>query len=56
MEVVRVEHLTKIYGHGDAQTVGLIDANLSVNSGELVALRSEQLGQDSPADGDLLYQ
>ena len=38
MEVVRVEHLTKIYGRGDAQTVALIDANLSVHSGELVAL------------------
>jgi len=38
MEVVRVEHLTKIYGQGDAQTVALIDANLSVHSGELVAL------------------
>lgn len=38
MEVVRVEHLTKIYGQGDAQTLALFDANLSVNSGELVAL------------------
>jgi len=38
MEVVRVEHLTKIYGRGDAQTVALIDANLSVHSGELAVL------------------
>jgi putative ABC transport system ATP-binding protein len=38
MEVVRVENLTKIYGRGDAQTLALIDANLSVQSGELVAL------------------
>ncbi len=38
MEVERVEHLTKIYGHGDAQTVALIDANLSVHSGELAVL------------------
>ena len=38
MEVVRVETLTKIYGRGDAQTLALIDANLSVQSGELVAL------------------
>jgi len=37
-EVVRVENLTKIYGRGDAQTVALIDANLSVQKGELVAL------------------
>lgn len=52
MEVVCVEHLTKIYGHGDPQTVGLIDANLSVNNGELVALLGPRLGQDNPADGD----
>jgi len=38
MEVVRVENLTKIYGRGDAQTLALIDANLSVESGELIAL------------------
>lgn len=38
MEVVRVENLTKIYGRGDAQTLALIDANLSVQSGELIAL------------------
>ena len=38
MEVVRIENLTKIYGHGDAQTVALVDANLSVLTGELVAL------------------
>jgi putative ABC transport system ATP-binding protein len=38
MEVVRVENLTKVYGRGDAQTLALIDANLSVQSGELVAL------------------
>ena len=38
MEVVRIENLTKIYGRGDAQTLALIDANLSVQSGELVAL------------------
>jgi len=38
MEVVRVENLTKIYGRGDAQTVALVDANLSVQKSELVAL------------------
>jgi len=38
MEVVRIENLTKIYGKGDAQTVALVDANLSVARGELVAL------------------
>jgi putative ABC transport system ATP-binding protein len=38
MEVVRVENLTKIYGRGDAQTLALVDANLSVQKGELVAL------------------
>jgi putative ABC transport system ATP-binding protein len=38
MGVVRVENLTKIYGQGDAQTVALVDANLDVEQGELVAL------------------
>ncbi len=38
MEVVRVENLTKIYGRGDAQTLALVDASLSVQKGELVAL------------------
>ena len=38
MEVVRVENVTKIYGRGDAQTLALVDANLSVQKGELVAL------------------
>lgn len=38
MEVVRVENLTKVYGRGDAQTLALIDANLQVEQGELVAL------------------
>jgi putative ABC transport system ATP-binding protein len=38
MEVVRVENLTKIYGRGDAQTVALVDANLSVQKGELLAI------------------
>lgn len=38
MEVVRIENLTKVYGRGDAQTLALIDANLSVEGGELVAL------------------
>ena len=37
-EVVRIDNLTKIYGRGDAQTVALVDANLSVQRGELVAL------------------
>jgi putative ABC transport system ATP-binding protein len=38
MEVVRVENLSKVYGRGDAQTLALVDANLSVKQGELVAL------------------
>ncbi|PSH02689.1 MAG: ABC transporter [Acidobacteria bacterium] len=38
MEVVRVDNLTKVYGRGDTQTVALVDANLRVQQGELVAL------------------
>jgi putative ABC transport system ATP-binding protein len=38
MGVVRIENLTKIYGRGDAQTVALVNANLNVEQGELVAI------------------
>jgi len=37
MEVVRIENLSKVYGKGDAQTLALTDATLSVERGELVA-------------------
>lgn len=37
-EVVKIEKLTKVYGKGDTQTVALIDADLTVKQGELVAL------------------
>jgi putative ABC transport system ATP-binding protein len=37
-EVVKVEKLTKIYGKGDTQTFALVDADLTVKQGELVAL------------------
>jgi putative ABC transport system ATP-binding protein len=38
MGAVNIERLTKVYGTGEAQTVALVDANLAVSSGELVAL------------------
>lgn len=38
MEAVRIEKLTKVYGAGDTETVALIDADLTVQRGELVAL------------------
>jgi putative ABC transport system ATP-binding protein len=38
MDAVNIQRLTKIYGAGDTRTVALVDANLTVARGELVAL------------------
>jgi len=38
MEVVRIEHLTKVYGSGHTAVTALRDASLSTGRGELVAV------------------
>lgn len=38
MEILKVEHLSKVYGTGDAQVVALNDVSFSVNKGEFVAI------------------
>jgi len=38
MDAVKVDRLTKVYGSGDTETVALVDADLTVRRGELVAL------------------
>ncbi len=38
MEILRTEHLTKIYGRDDNQVIAVKDANLSVAKGEFVAI------------------
>ncbi|GIQ67194.1 ABC transporter ATP-binding protein [Xylanibacillus composti] len=38
MEILRVEHLTKVYGKGDTQVRALDDVSFSVNKGEFVAI------------------
>ena len=38
MEILRTEHLCKIYGEGSNQITAVIDANLSVAQGEFVAI------------------
>ena len=38
MELLRVEHLSKIYGQGQNQVKALDDVSLSVNKGEFVAI------------------
>ena len=38
MEVLRVEHLSKVYGQGDTKVVALDDVSFSVNKGEFVAI------------------
>ncbi|MCM1552512.1 MAG: ABC transporter ATP-binding protein [Butyrivibrio sp.] len=38
MEILRTEHLTKVYGKGDNEILAVNDANLSVAKGEFVAI------------------
>ncbi len=38
MEILKVEHLTKIYGKGEASVVALNDVSFSVEKGEFVAI------------------
>ncbi len=38
MEIVRLEHVTKIYGEGDTRVWGLDDVNLTIQKGEIVAV------------------
>lgn len=38
MEILRVEHLSKIYGKGGAQVIALNDVSFSVQKGEFVAI------------------
>ena len=38
MEILKVEHLTKVYGEGANQTKALDDVSFSVNKGEFVAI------------------
>lgn len=38
MEILRVEHLTKVYGKGENQVKALNDVSFSVNKGEFVAI------------------
>ncbi len=38
MDIVRLEHVTKIYGEGDTRVWGLDDVNLTIQKGETVAV------------------
>ena len=38
MEILRVEHVKKTYGHGENQVEALKDVNLSVNKGEFITI------------------
>lgn len=38
MEILKVEHLTKVYGKGENQVVAINDVSFSVNKGEFLAI------------------
>lgn len=65
MEIVKVEHVTKIYGEGNTRVWALDDVNLTVNKGEIVAVvgasgsgKSTLLhvmgGVDTPNEGNVI--
>ena len=65
MEIVKMEHVTKIYGEGNTRVWALDDVNLTVNNGEIVAVvgasgsgKSTLLhvmgGVDTPNEGNVI--
>ena len=38
MEIVKLEHVTKIYGEGDTRVWGLDDVSLTIDKGEIVSI------------------
>ena len=67
MEILRTEHLTKIYGKGDNQVIAVNDVSFSVEQGEVVAIvgssgsgKSTLLhllgGVDRPTSGKVFVQ
>ncbi len=65
MEIVKMEHVTKIYGEGDTRVWGLDDVNLTIDKGEIVAIvgasgsgKSTMLhvmgGVDTPNSGNVI--
>ena len=65
MEIVKMEHVTKIYGEGNTRVWALDDVNLTVNKGEIVAVvgasgsgKSTLLhvmgGVDTPNEGNVI--
>ena len=67
MEILRTEHLCKVYGEGENQVLAVDDANISVAQGEFVAVvgssgsgKSTLLhivgGVDRPTSGRVLIE
>ena len=65
MEIVKMEHVTKIYGEGNTRVWALDDVNLTINKGEVVAVvgasgsgQSTLLhvmgGVDTPNEGNVI--
>lgn len=65
MEIVKMEHVTKIYGEGNTRVWALDDINLTINKGEVVAVvgasgsgKSTLLhvmgGVDTPNEGNVI--
>ena len=67
MEILRVEHVSKIYGEGETEVRALDDVSFSMEKGELAAVvgrsgsgKSTLLhilgGVDRPSDGKVLVE
>ena len=55
MEIVKLEHVTKIYGEGDTRVWGLDDVSLTIDKGEIVSIvGASGSGKSTPNSGNVI--